>query len=93
MEYELFRTQTVHSVDKIGVRKRTQTMTECSFTRIDIYGRTGSITGETALRLARYFGTTPQYWIDLEARYDLDTARDEWEVKVKSEVRPRSEAA
>jgi addiction module HigA family antidote len=52
-----------------------------------------SITGEPALRLARYFGTTPQYWINLQARYDLETARDEWEAKVKSEVHPRTEAA
>jgi len=37
-----------------------------------------SITGETALRLARYFGTTPEYWLNMQTRYDLETARDEW---------------
>src|SRR4051794_39681010 len=57
-----------------------------------IVARQRSITGETALRLARYFGTTPAYWINLQARYELESARDEWEAKVKSEVRPRSAA-
>ena len=51
-----------------------------------------AITGETALRLARYFGTTPEYWLNLQARYDLETARDQWESRVKSEVRPRDAA-
>ena len=30
-----------------------------------------AITGETALRLGRYFGTTPAYWMNMQARYDL----------------------
>jgi addiction module HigA family antidote len=51
-----------------------------------------AITGETALRLARYFGTTPEYWLNMQARYDLETARDRWEDRVKSEVRPRHAA-
>ena len=51
-----------------------------------------AITGETALRLARYFGTTPAYWINVQAHYDLETARDAWEDKVALEVRPRSVA-
>jgi addiction module HigA family antidote len=36
-----------------------------------------AVTGETALRLARYFGTTPEYWLNLQARYDLESARDQ----------------
>jgi addiction module HigA family antidote len=52
-----------------------------------------SITGETALRLARYFDTTPAYWMNLQSRYDLDTAQDLFESQVKREVRPRSSAA
>jgi antitoxin HigA-1 len=35
---------------------------------------TRGITGETALRLARYFGTTPGYWIGMQAQYDLEMA-------------------
>jgi addiction module HigA family antidote len=52
-----------------------------------------AITGETALRLARYFGTTPGYWINLQTQYDLRTARAAWDTKIQTEVRPRSEAA
>jgi plasmid maintenance system antidote protein VapI len=40
------------------------------------------------LRLARYFNTTPDYWINMQAQYDLETARDEWEAKIQSEVLP-----
>jgi addiction module HigA family antidote len=46
-----------------------------------------AITGETALRLGRYFGTTPDYWINLQARYDLEAARDVWESRIASEVK------
>jgi antitoxin HigA-1 len=35
-----------------------------------------SITADTALRLARYFGTSPQFWLGLQADYDLDVAMD-----------------
>ena len=51
-----------------------------------------SITAETALRLARYFGTTPAYWMNLQAHYDLEAARDEWEARIASEIRPRHAA-
>ena len=50
------------------------------------------ISGETALRLARYFNTTADYWINLQAQFDLETARDEWDAKIQSEVRPRHAA-
>jgi addiction module HigA family antidote len=51
-----------------------------------------SITGETALRLGRYFGTSAAYWMNMQSRYDLETARDEWESRINSEVRPRRAA-
>ena len=51
-----------------------------------------SISGETALRLARYFATTPAYWMNLQARFDLESARDQWDAKVKAEIRPRTAA-
>lgn len=46
------------------------------------------ITGETALRLARYFGTTPGYWIGMQAKFELETARDQWDARIQSEVSP-----
>lgn len=56
-----------------------------------VAGKRG-LTGETALRLARYFGTTPDYWINMQAHYDLETARDRWESQVAAEVQPRHAA-
>ena len=45
-------------------------------TRIsEIVKRRRPVTSDTALRLARYFGTTPVFWMNLQASYDLDTAR------------------
>lgn len=57
-----------------------------------IVAGTRSITGETALRLARYFGTSPEYWINLQAHYDLEVARDEWDLAVRKQIRPRAAA-
>ncbi len=51
-----------------------------------------SVTGETALRLARYFATTPGYWMNLQTRFDLESARDAWEATVEAEIRPRTAA-
>jgi addiction module HigA family antidote len=34
-----------------------------------------SVSPDTALRLARYLGTTPEFWMNLQAAYELDTAR------------------
>ncbi|MGH7932874.1 MAG: HigA family addiction module antitoxin [Candidatus Binataceae bacterium] len=44
------------------------------------------ITAETALRLARYFDTTPEFWMNLQARHDLEVARDESEERIAFEV-------
>jgi addiction module HigA family antidote len=43
------------------------------------------ITGETALRLARYFGTSPEMWINLQSHYELEVARDRFEAAVNKE--------
>ena len=51
-----------------------------------------SITGETAIRLGRYFGTTAEYWLNLQSFFDLESARDRWEEQVAKEVQPRSAA-
>ena len=50
------------------------------------------ITGDTALRLARYFGTSAQVWINLQARYDLAVAQDALSKRIEREVLPRSAA-
>ena len=52
-----------------------------------------SITGETALRLARYFGTSAEFWLGMQKDYDLQLARDEFEAEVERQVQPRGKAA
>lgn len=47
------------------------------------------ITADTALRLARYFGTSPQFWMGLQNDYDLDVAADTLGNRLDVEVRPR----
>ena len=45
------------------------------------------ITADTALRLARYFGMSPQFWLGLQMDYDLDVASDELADRLDREVR------
>lgn len=46
-------------------------------TRIERLAREETpVTADTALRLGRYFGTTPSFWMNLQARYDLEVAED-----------------
>ncbi len=48
------------------------------------------MTADTALRLARYFGTSPEFWVNLQAMYDLTMARHEHGVTIERDVRPRA---
>ena len=50
-------------------------------------GRRG-VTTDTALRLGRYFGTTPEFWINLQTRYDLDVAERTVRAKIEQEIEP-----
>lgn len=47
-----------------------------------------AITADTALRLARFFGTSPQFWLGLQNDYDLDLAADRLGARLEREVRP-----
>ena len=51
------------------------------------------ISADTALRLGRYFGTTAQFWSNLQARYDLEVARDAIEDTLTQEIKPFHKAA
>jgi antitoxin HigA-1 len=46
------------------------------------------ITAELALRLGRYFGQNPRYWLNLQGRYDMDIAEDTLSDQVAQQVRP-----
>jgi addiction module HigA family antidote len=50
------------------------------------------ITADTALRLARYFDMSPQFWLGLQMDYDLDVAEDALADRLKQEVRPYAAA-
>ena len=55
-----------------------------------VSGKRG-LTADTALRLARYFGTTAELWTGLQADYDLRLARYENEKQIEREVEPRTD--
>jgi len=58
-------------------------------TRIaDIVAERRGISPDTALRLGRYFKTTPRFWLNLQTKYDLEVAEDENLAKIERDVRP-----
>jgi addiction module HigA family antidote len=52
-----------------------------------VCGRRG-ITGDTGLRLSRATGTTPEFWLNLQSLYDLETAKDELGDRLEEEITP-----
>jgi len=52
-----------------------------------------AITTDTALRLGRYFKTTPVFWMNLQVRYDLEVAEDELADRIARDVQPIEAAA
>jgi antitoxin HigA-1 len=56
-----------------------------------LHGRR-SISAETALRLGRYFGTSPQFWMNLQSLYDLASAEDTSGAAIAHDVRPLKSA-
>ena len=56
-----------------------------------VNGRRG-ITAGTALRLARYFGTTPEFWMNLQAAFDLDSEQRVSADRIQRDVSPREAA-
>jgi len=45
-----------------------------------------AVSADTALRLARFFGTSEEFWLNLQARYDLEVERDRLGKRLKNEV-------
>ncbi|TAK03910.1 addiction module antidote protein, HigA family [Patescibacteria group bacterium] len=52
----------------------------------EIIHGTRSVSSDTALRLARYFGTTPQFWLNLQMHYDLDCVQDAVAKRIERDV-------
>jgi addiction module HigA family antidote len=59
----------------------------------DIVRERRAITPDTALRLARYFNTTAQFWLNLQSSFDLKQAENETGRKIAAEIRPMAPAA
>ena len=57
-----------------------------------VRGRRG-ITADTALRLARYLGNSPEFWLKLQVHYELRVARQAKQKEIERAVRPRTQAA
>src|SRR5881394_680152 len=49
-----------------------------------------AITADTALRLGRYFGTTPEFWLNLQTHYDLEREQERLAGRLDKEVKPRA---
>ena len=49
-----------------------------------------SVTADTALRLARFLGASPEFWVNLQAMHDLTKARMESGRMIERDVRPRA---
>ena len=52
-----------------------------------------SVSADTALRLARFFGTSAQMWMNLQAKYDLESAEDKMAERIETEVQPMRKAS
>jgi antitoxin HigA-1 len=58
----------------------------------DIVNGKRGVTADTALRLARYFGNSPEFWLNLQAAHDLRAAEREAAARIEREVSPREAA-
>lgn len=53
----------------------------------EIVHKKRAISADTALRLSRYFGTTPEFWLNLQTHFDLEIQSDKLENTLKTEVK------
>ncbi len=58
----------------------------------EIINERRGISADTALRLARYFATTPEFWMNLQKSYELSVAKTESLEKIEKEIQPRTGA-
>jgi addiction module HigA family antidote len=56
-----------------------------------VRGKRG-ITADTSLRLGRYFGFSPEYWLNMQAHHDLEVIRRQSIGKIEREIKPREAA-
>jgi addiction module HigA family antidote len=59
----------------------------------DILNSRRSVSAETAVRLGRYFGNGPRFWLDLQSQYDIAVVERDRGREIAAQVRPASRAA
>jgi addiction module HigA family antidote len=59
---------------------------------VEILNRKRGVSADTALRLSRYFGTSAQVWMNIQAQYDLERAQQKVGAKIARSVKPGSDA-
>lgn len=59
----------------------------------EIVKRERGVTADTAIRLARFFGTSERFWMNLQTHYELEVHRDRMGARLRKEVRIRSSAS
>jgi len=84
---EILRTEFLAEMDLTQYRLAVDTGIPHSRISAIVSGRR-AITPDTALRLARYFGNSPDFWLGLQKEYDLRRARKELGERIDHEVRP-----
>jgi addiction module HigA family antidote len=58
----------------------------------DILNGRRAITADTAIRLGRYFGNSPQFWLDLQGQYDIAVVEQDRGTEIARRVRPADAA-
>jgi addiction module HigA family antidote len=48
------------------------------------------VSPDTALRLSRFFGTSPEFWIGMQATYDLEVAKDRVGAQIAEQITPHA---
>lgn len=89
---EILRTEFLDEMNLSQYRLAVDTGIPHSRVTAIIKGRR-AITPDTALRLARYFGTSAEFWLGLQKEYDLRKAREEFGATIDREVAPLSLAS
>ena len=52
-----------------------------------------AVSADTALRLSKYFGTSPKFWLNLQTQYDLDIQEEKITTQLESDIKPFKQAA
>ena len=84
------RQQAQHHIQALPLDRHNDALDVAALADSGIVRKKRGVTPDTALRLARYFNSTPQFWMNLQASYDLKTAQLASGTKIEREVLPHA---